>query len=220
MKLLAVTPLCVSDEELRRRQDRYNRLSPADIEVELHNLGTGPEIPRALSTREDIEASESAVLEWFRGADGSSLSGAGDGFLPDCVLDPVVDRVETGLSLPVFGLLKLTSYFLTGLGQTVGAVARNEPIARELDRKYASYGHGPLHEETSILGLSVDDIADDDLWASVVDGHRQTLKSHFVINGCSAVEVLERGEGAVIVDPTATALSVLGLAVRTGLFGC
>lgn len=218
MKLLAVTPLCVSDEELHRRQDRYDRLAPAGVDVQLLNLGSGTHIPRALNTKDEIEASEIALLERFRQAQKSALYGAVDGFLPDCVLDPVVDRAETGLSIPVFGLLKLTSHFLGGLGDTVGAVARNEAIAHELDRKYASYGHGPLHEKTSILGLSVDDIADDELWARVVDEHLETLKSKFVINGCSAVEVHERGEGSVIVDPTAAALSILGLAAATGLF--
>lgn len=212
MHIVAVTPLSVSPEELTRRQRRYDRLAPVGVTVALHNLGTGSQIPRSLDTEQAIAASEAAVGDWFRSADGTGA----DAFLPDCVLDPTVGLPGQQTSTPVLGLLKLTTHFLRGQGLRVGAVARNEPIARELDRKYASYGLGPLHERTSVLGLSVDDIADDEKWAASVRGRVAAIQADVVINGCSAVETHSAGSGATLVDPTALALHLIGLAAASG----
>lgn len=209
--LLAITPLCVDDAELTRRQIRYNRLAPQSIDVKLLNLGNESHIPRALNTQEDIEASEAALLERFREAESSDRYGQVDGFLPDCVLDPVVGRTDTGLDTPIFGLLQLSSHLLVSLGATVGAVARNEPIARELDRKFASYGLGVPHGTTSVLGLSVQDIADDRVWADALSTHLQSVTADYVINGCSAVEIADVRTRTTIIDPTAMGLQVLSL---------
>lgn len=215
MRLLAITPLCVTGEELGRRQERYDRLAPQGVSVTLVNLGTGSEIPRALDTAADIAASEAALVQRFRAADAGGY-GEVDAFLPDCVLDPVVDLPNSGIATPVFGLLKLTAHFLLSLGATVGAVARNEPIARALDRKFASYGLGQLQGTTSVLGLSVEDISNDELWASAVSAHLQTMDAEFMINGCSAVEVPAPARRPGLIDPTATALKVLGLSAAIG----
>jgi Asp/Glu/hydantoin racemase len=213
MHLLAVTPLCVSDDELARRQMRYDRLAPQGVSVTLLNLGTGSEVPRAFETAADIAASEAALLQRFRAADAGGHATV-DGFLPDCVLDPVVDMPNSGIDTPVFGLLKLTAHFLLGLGASVGAVARNEPIARELDRKFASYGLGRM-DPTAVLGLSVKDIANEALWASAVSTRLHGVAAELVINGCSAVEVRKPDGGPRLVDPTATALKLLGLSNAT-----
>jgi Asp/Glu/hydantoin racemase len=212
MHIVAVTPLSVSPEELARRQRRYDRLAPVGVTVALHNLGTGRQIPRSLDTEEAIAASEAAVEDWFRSADGSGV----DAFLPDCVLDPAVGLAGQQTGTPVLGILRLTGHFLRGQGLRVGAVARNESIARELNRKYASYGLGPLHEPTSVLGLSVDDIADDEKWAASIRGRVTAIEADVVINGCSAVETHSAGSGAILVDPTALALQLIGLAAASG----
>ncbi len=38
MKVVSVTPIHVTEEELKRRQARYERLAPVGITVELRNL--------------------------------------------------------------------------------------------------------------------------------------------------------------------------------------
>ena len=38
MKVVSITPIHVTEEELKRRQARYERLAPAGITVELRNL--------------------------------------------------------------------------------------------------------------------------------------------------------------------------------------
>ncbi|MDH6238114.1 hypothetical protein [Cryobacterium sp. CG_9.6] len=220
MRLLAITPLCVDAGELLRRQQRYNRLAPVGLSIQLLNLGNGSEIPRALNTNEDIIASEAALLARFRaidtGNDPEANLTAVDAYLPDCVLDPVVDLPYSGLSRPVLGLLKLTAHFLVSLGGTVGAVARNEAIAQELDRKFVSYGLGQPHGATSVLGLSVADIANDEIWARAVNAHLQTMPAHVVINGCSAVEAAGPSGRPVLVDPTKTALQLIALGAAVG----
>ncbi|GEP28575.1 hypothetical protein CLE01_31730 [Cryobacterium levicorallinum] len=203
MQLLAITPIAVSVEEIARRQHRYDRLVPAGVRVLVENLGDGSEAPRSLETHDDIVASEQCLIARYRAVDGTGWSG----FLPDCVLDPVVDSPPGLFARPVYGILKLTTTFFLGQGLTVGAVARNDTIARELDRQLALYGGGD--SSTFVLELSVDDISDEARWARATRDLLATATDDAVINGCSAVDV-QAGETRLI-DPTALALQLLGV---------
>lgn len=205
MRLLAITPICVDAEELARRQARYDRLAPVGVRVHLENLGSDSQAPRALETAADVEASEVVLLERYAASDVAGY----DAFLPDCVLDPLVGR---GLELgaPVLGIGRLTAQYLLALDATLGAVARNEAIASELDRKLASYGT-PLSLDTLVLDLSVDDIADDATWTGAVGRATSRLDCDYVFNACSAVEVGAGGRRPLVVDPTAVALRLLGV---------
>lgn len=205
MHLLAITPIHVSGEELVRRQQRYDRLAPAGVSIRLHDVGDGSEVPRALETADDITASEAALVQRFRCVDTDGV----DGFLPDCVLDPVVDH-DVSLARPVFGIARLTAHFLAGFGVRVGAVARNEAIAAELDRKMRSYGL-PFGRRTDVLDLSVEDIADDAVWAAAVERTVAGMPCDHVINACSAVDVAVNDHGPVLIDPTWMALQLIGL---------
>lgn len=211
MHLLAITPIHLSDDEIARRQARYDRWAPAGVTVRLEDLGTGSEVPRALETAADVAASEEAVHARFAHAD---LGGV-DGFLPDCVLDPTVDH-PVALPRPVFGIGRLCAGFLAGLGGRMGAVARNQAIADELDRKLASYGLAPVLP-TVVLDLCVEDIADDAVWAEAVRRRVDRLPVDQVLNACSAVEVGEPDGGPLLVDPTRVALHLIG--IRQALTG-
>jgi Asp/Glu/hydantoin racemase len=208
MHLLAITPIHVSEQELARRQRRYDALSPAGVTVRLEDLGAGPEVPTALETADDIVASEAALVRRFSDAD---LDGV-DGLLPDCVLDPVVDDA-VAMPRPVFGLGRLCAHFAAGFGGRIGAVARNRAIAAELDRKLDSYGIGPA-QRTAVLDLPVDDIADGQAWTAAVARTVQHLPCTYVINACSAVDVTQHPGGPVLLDPTSVALQLIGLQQR------
>jgi Asp/Glu/hydantoin racemase len=211
MRLLAITPIVVSDAELARRQRRYDALAPDGVTVVLEHLGEGP---RALETEVDVRDSEQALLERYRAVDPDGW----DGFLPDCVLDPVVG-LGHGLSRPVHGLARLASAFVVGQGARMAAVARNDAIARELDRKLAEYDVR-LVGPTTVLDLAVEDIADDDAWAAAVESRVADLDCDFVLNACSAVEVADQQRAPFLLDPTRTALALLGLrAAVTGDVG-
>ncbi len=203
MRILAITPIAVDEEELARRQARYDRLSPAGVTVRLENVGTGSEVPRALETAADIAASEAVLVDRFAAVEPVDY----DAYLPDCVLDPVVDHAAL-LPRPVHGIGRLAAHYLAGLGLPAGAVARNQAIAAELDRKLAGYGFAA--EATAVMDLSVEDIADDAIWAAAVERTVADLDSRAVINACSAVEVTTRTGGPVLLDPTSTALQMLG----------
>ena len=210
MRLLSWTPVAVGSEELARRQARYDRLSPPSVRVTLRDLGTRFEdAPRALETDADVRASEAAVTaayEWGGLEDFDAL-------LPDCVLDPAIEAHHLGL--PVFGLTRMTATFLSGLGATVGALARNDAIASELDRRLDSYG--VPWEPTVVMDLSFDDIVDDVTWREAVLAHAGRLRCDFALNACSAVDLGEPATDTLVVDPTALALRLLG--VRTELGG-
>ncbi len=210
-RIRAITPIHVAADELARRADRYRRLAPPGIGVDLEDLGDSAGVPRSLETAEAIRASEDLVIDRLGRTDPSRY----DASLPDCVLDPGIG-VGRHYPVPTFGLLQLTAHLLAGLGGTFGAVARNEAISAELARKVTVYGLGNLLAGVATLGLSVADIADDERWATAVAGSVADLDVRTVINGCSAVQV-RPAFGPVILDPTATALRVLGAALDAGV---
>ena len=209
MRILAITPIAVDDDELRRRQARYDRLAPPGLSVHLENLGAGPEVPRALETADDVAASEAALQARFAAADPEGF----DAFLSDCVLDPVVDQ-GSSYARPVHGIARLTAHHLAGLGLRTGAVARNRAIADELDRRLRVYG--VTAEPTVVMDLSLEDIVDDATWAAGVEKAVAGADCQAVINACSAVDVTPVAGGPRVVDPTATALRLLAFDGQVG----
>jgi allantoin racemase len=213
MRIRAITPIHIDADELKRRRARYARLAPEGVFVHLDDLGEGPEVPRALDTTEDVRRSESLVLAEARRTNFEAY----DAVLPDCVLDPGVgDAAE----IPMLGVLQLSAHLLAATGQRVAAVARNEPIAAELERKAVGYGLAGQLAQVRVLGLDVTDIADEAAWGAALARATAGLDASLVINGCSAVEVRDAaGEAPRVVDPTALALRVLGLLIELGLIG-
>ncbi|MEO6882145.1 MAG: aspartate/glutamate racemase family protein [Mycobacteriaceae bacterium] len=204
MRLRAVTPIHVDATELARRQRRYERLAPAGVTVALSDLGDGPDVPRALESADDVHRSEALLVAALQTTD----PGTYDGFLPDCVLDPGVQALGP---VPVLGLLRCSSHLLAAAGRPFAAVARNQAIADELGERLELYGLAAHCVQVRVLGLSVEDIDDDSTWAESVGAAVADLEVSTVINGCSAVDVSPAGSGPRVLDPTATALQVLGL---------
>ncbi|MGU3432426.1 hydantoin racemase [Actinomycetes bacterium M1A6_2h] len=203
MHLLAFTPIDVGADELRRRQKRYDDLVPTGVSVELRDIGG--EAPRALDTEDDVRLSEDVLSEAFRTVDPRGF----DGFLPDCVLDPCAEVADT-FERPLYGLSKLTASLHVSLGCRVGALARNRAIATELDRRLSFYGFET--EPTRVMDLAVHDIADSRAWGRAVTEHAQLLNCSVAINACSAVELVDPPARPRVVDPTGTALGILGFA--------
>ena len=200
MRLLALTPIHVPDAEVARRQARYDAIAPTGVTVVVRR--PDGDLPRELGSAAEIEASDAALLAAY-----AAETGDWDGFLPDCVLDPAV-HAAAALPVPIHGIGRLAMHALAGAGLAWRGVARNEPIARELDRLAARYGvvtDGP----TSVLSLSVEEISDDAGWGSALSAAVADLGCDAVLNGCSAVDVRAPGSGPVVVDPTALALRVL-----------
>ncbi|MGH3366040.1 MAG: hypothetical protein ACRDOY_02430 [Nocardioidaceae bacterium] len=213
MRIRAITPIHIEADELERRRTRYARLAPEGVLVHLDDLGSGPEVPRALDTTNDVRRSETLVLAEVRRTDFEAY----DAVLPDCVLDPGVGEAH---DVPMLGILQLCAHLLASTGQPVAAVARNEPIAAELERKAVLYGLAGQLTGVRVLGLDVSDIADDAAWGAALARGTAGLDAPLVINGCSAVDVRDdSGRGPGVVDPTALALRVVGLLVELGLVG-
>ena len=212
MRIRAITPIRVGATELARRQRRYRRLNPAAIEVTLVDLEDGPDVPRALETEDDVRRSERLVVAEARRTNAEEF----DVVLPDCVLDPGVG-VGADTPVPLVGILSLTAHLLAGTGARFAALTRNEAIAAELAAKVRYYGLADRLTEVRVLGLDVASIPDDSAWADAIGRAVGDLPVATVVNGCSAVELQPHRSGPVIVDPTATALRVLGLVAEAGL---
>jgi allantoin racemase len=206
MRIFAVTPIHVSDDELRRRQQRYQRLAPAGVQIELHDIG--PDAPPAMDTSEQIEASEVLLRQ--------ALSGTGpgyDGVLPDCVLDPAITALGDSLDVPVFGILRMSMLYAVSTGRRIGALTRNQPIADALIAQVEAYGLSRHLIGVEVMDLDFDAIADDRRWNAAAGSAAAKLTAAgagWIINGCSAVDVDATPASGRIVDPVATALALIG----------
>ena len=216
MRVRAITPIHVDDAELERRRVRYASIAPPGVQVHLDNLPSGPDVPRQLDSADAIAASDSYVVEAARHTDPAQF----DAVIPDCVLDPGLDRLrDEGFALPVIGITELAATATAAVGGRTAAVARNAAIAEELERRIRLYGLGPRFAGVHVLGLSFADIADDATWnAALDDAARHFVGSGVtaILNGCSAVEV-RAGTGVPVFDPTRAALALLGAAHESRL---
>lgn len=207
MRVYAITPIHVPEEELGRRQRRYDHLSPEGLTVELHDIG--PSAPRALETSEQVRESERQVMAALR-----AVGPGYDALLPDCVLDPGVAALRGGT--PVDGMLRLSLAHAAANGQVVGAVTRNRAIADELTAVAATYGFPVV--DVAVLDLDLDAIADDARWAEALIGAVDALAeagADVVVNGCSAVDLDAAGGTRIpVIDPAALALRLLAAGQR------
>lgn len=211
LRVRAITPIHVDDAELERRRVRYAALAPPGVHVHLDNLPADRHVPRQLDHADAIAASDAFTVEAARRTDLSRF----DAVLPDCVLDPGLDQLrDEDFPLPVIGITELAATATAAVGGRLAAVARNEPIAAELDRRLRRYGLGSRFAGVHVLGLSFADIADDARWNAAIDDavrHFAGGSVTAILNGCSAVEV-RAGAGVPVFDPTRAALTVLGAA--------
>ncbi|MDN5917615.1 MAG: hydantoin racemase [Pseudonocardia sp.] len=212
MRIYAVTPIHVDGPELIRRQARYDALSPAGVEVVLHDIG--PDAPRALETAEQIRASEVLV-----GRALADVPREFDATLPDCVLDPGVPAPgvpapgEPEPGRPKLGLLRAGLGSAVMAGARTAAVARNRAIADELEARVRAYGWSDTFCGVTVLDLAVSDIEDPVRWARAVRPALDRAKdagASVVLNGCSAVDVGPDEDGLpTLLDPIAAGLAAI-----------
>ncbi|SHG70503.1 Asp/Glu/hydantoin racemase [Jatrophihabitans endophyticus] len=212
MRLFAVTPIHVTDTELARRQARYRRLCPPGVTLDLVDIGA--DAPTAMDTAAQIEAAEELMVAALRDAPSGY-----DGLLPDCVLDPAVTALGDDRPVPVFGILRLSIGYALATGRRVGAVTRNRAIADALVAQVGAYGWADHFVGVRVLDLDFDAIADDERWNAALGGAVDELAERgadWIVNGCSAVEVVAAAGRARVVDPVETALRLVGAAEVTG----
>ncbi|MDQ3732956.1 MAG: aspartate/glutamate racemase family protein [Actinomycetota bacterium] len=206
MRIFAVTPIHVPEDELRRRQARYDALCPSGIRVDLRDIGVAA--PTALDTDQQVRDSAGLVRAALETAPDDA-----DALLPDCVLDPGVSALAGRLERPVFGLLRSTIAWQRAAGRQVAAVTRNAAIATEFGRVAAEYGYADCLTTVEVLDLDVAAIADSARWAEALAAAASRLGSlgaAAVVNGCSAVDLPAQRRAAVpLIDPTALTLRLI-----------
>ena len=216
LRVKAITPIHLPDEEVARRQSRYNRLGGARVRINLVNLGKGA--PLRLDSAEDIARSDGYVREEIGRTDPERF----DAILPDCVLDPGVGEVDDS-PVPLVGILRLAAGHLASLGESFAAVTRNGAIGDELRRRIVAYGLTAHLTSVELLDVDFCLISDHSGWAKAMKPLGSSLSAKGVtklLNGCSAVEIPDkRLGGVVVVDPTELAIRLLAVAYDTGLIG-
>lgn len=215
LRVKAIAPLRLADDEMIRRQARYDRLGGDRLAITLVNL-TGEGAPDRFDTAEQIAASERLTAREVARTDRAAF----DVILPDCVLDPAVGEVEDP-PVPVVGILHLVTSYLASVGRPFAAVTRNRVIGEELARKVGRYGLGRWLTGVHVLDVDFCLVSDHRGWADAMTPLRGELESAGVetlFNGCSAVDIDADHLGSVaVVDPTALALQLLSLAPAAGL---
>jgi Asp/Glu/hydantoin racemase len=203
MKVVSITPIHVTEKELTRRQERYQRLAPAGVTVELRNLSH--QSPVALDNDNDVRSSDSNLL-----ADISHINlDSYDVVLPDCILDP---GFRKNASETTVGMLDSVMHHLVEAGNKVGAVTRNESIGKELVRRVGEYGYADSFIGLEVLNLSFDAINDEEEWHRALKIAVDRLADKgatVVINGCSAVNVDQSQLRLTVVDPAELALKLI-----------
>lgn len=208
MRILAITPIHVGTEELARRQERYERLSPAGVEVTVVDLPA--HAPTALNTDEDVLASDEFVAA-VMAANRADY----DLVLPDCVLDPAF--APSNDDDAARGLLHQAVTSVTKSGEPYGVIVRNQAIAKELRRRLVEYGMEGDLVDIHVMDLPFEAVTNHEMWNAAMTEAVTALAqrgARSVINGCSAVDVDEEGLGVRVVDPTQEALEALAASSR------
>lgn len=214
MRIKAITPIHVTEDELARRQERYDRLAPPGMKVTVVNLPDREDVPRTLSTRLGIMSAAPFVY-----AEGMRTNpDEFDAILVDCVLDPAVEELTADQPLPVYGPLRLTLSLLHGLGHRFATVTRNDPIAEAMFKRISDYGFADMFDSSNPLHLSFEEIANPTVWNAALQGVLDKLEAkgnvQALINGCSAVDV-DNGKSCVrVLDPARTALQMIALGAQ------
>ena len=209
MRLLALTPIDVPPTTRWRGGRRATTRSPPTAS------GRGPACP----TRPAVRAGLGPPTTWRvrRGAAWRRTPprpAGWDGFLPDCVLDPAVARGRRRCRVRSTASAGWRCTPSPAPGCPGAAVARNEPIAHELDRLAARYGVATDGPTRGAGRCRVEDIADDVGWAERAGRRRgrpapATRCSTAARRSTSAAPP----SGPDVVDPTALALRVLAAGV-------
>lgn len=219
MKIIeSMTPIRAGEEEVRRRQERYDQLTEGlGVRVKLHDLPPKEGTPPSFDTPEYIAASDPFVVE----AAAEMAAAGAQRLMPDCILDPGLVEIGEREAADSYGILRLTIGLFEGLGIRYGAVARNDAIADALDKQIRIYDPSDRYLGCTVLGLTVEDVAQPALWNKAVVGCAEDFAqrgARAVINGCSAVAV-EAETAIPVVDPTKLALHLLDLSREFGLLG-
>ncbi len=207
LRIKAIAPLRLDDEEVERRQHRYQLLATQGSSITLFNL-IDPDAPTRLENDEDIRRSEALVYEEMLRTSSDEF----DLILPDCVLDPAVGATFP-TPVPTYGILQLTSSALHRSARRYLAVTRNPAIGAEFASKIRQYGYEGDLAGVATLNIDFCFISDHRGWAEAMRPTAERAQSAGVqtlVNGCSAVDIDSPMIGAVeVIDPTALALKSL-----------
>ncbi|MDA8262815.1 MAG: aspartate/glutamate racemase family protein [Actinomycetota bacterium] len=215
LRVKAIAPLRLDDEEMVRRQLRYSALAGPEMEIVLFNL-EGDNAPLRFDSFEEIDASERLTWEEISRTSPDRF----DAVLPDCVLDPGLEKAAEA-PVPAYGILRLAAGNLYSLGRPYAAVTRNDVIGQVLEEKVAGYGFSSVLVGREVLDIAFCFVSEGSGWNEAMAPIARKLADRGVtalLNGCSAVDIENRTlEGVAVIDPTEMALSVLGLAHRLGV---
>lgn len=135
MKIKAITPVVVPEEECRKRErgvTQHAGLKP-DTKVEFSSIRKGP--PYLSYYTECLDSDYNVFLE------GCNAEKEGyDAVQPDCVFDPALKPLKEVLNIPVAAPLECSIHVASVLGRKFSVLINEESMVKFIEEKVREYG--------------------------------------------------------------------------------
>jgi allantoin racemase len=145
-----LSPLKATEDDLARRQRRYNEVATPDTELRVENLRGGPP---ALNNSADVLLSAAAILQ--QAVD--TTAGRWDAILIDCVFDPALQEISESVSIPVFGPTRTTLPLIPLVADNFAVIARSQRQCELLADLIEREGYGDYLRSVRALDISYEE---------------------------------------------------------------
>lgn len=145
-RIKIISPLEATEDDLLRRQRRYNEQAASGTQLVVENLAGGP---AALDTAGDVLTSAAAIFQQAK----NTTSDDYDAILIDCVFDPAVEELREETGIPTFGPTRVTLPLISLVSPNFSIIARSNRQCELLTETVTAYGFG--HQICSIRALGI-----------------------------------------------------------------
>lgn len=205
-----ISPLQASEDDLLRRQRRYNEQAISDTQLVVENLTGGP---TALNTAGDVLTSAAAIFQQGKSTNKDDF----DAILIDCVFDPAVEELQEATGLPSFGPTEVTLPLISLMSSNFSIIARTNRQCELLSETVTTYGFGDQIRSTRALDISYEEAKQADVFNQVMS---ERLHEAVESDGAQAIlfgsttmaisgEMRTRSQGVPLFMPGMVALNVM-----------
>jgi len=178
MKIRAVAPVVVPQEECRKREQGVYKdanLKP-DTKIEFVSIAKGPDYLSYYT--ECLDSDYNVFLEACK----AEKEGY-DAVQPDCVFDPAVKPLKEVLNIPVVGPLECSIHLASLLGRRMSIMVNEEAMVKFIEDKVRDYGFE--HKVASIL---VTGVTFEELGFATGTPDREAINRKLIASGKEAIE--------------------------------
>ncbi len=205
-----ISPLKATENDIIRRQQRYQEHADSDTTVTVLNLDTGP---AALNTPGDVLLSAASIFQRAVATRAEDF----DAILIDCVFDPSVAELQEATSIPTFGPTRTTLALLALAAPSFSIVARTDRQCEMLADVVAANGYTQKLRSLRALGITYEQAKQEHVFAEAMIAQVRNVVAE---DGAQAVmfgsttmaltdEIVAAASGVPLFMPGLTALRVM-----------